>query len=220
VTVFIFIPRTRDVARVKMTAPRFVTCEKCGHGYGYWVHRTATASTSSVMGLTIGRSDRLVTDAELKAQDKLKHAYEAVPCPECGWYQKHMLTQARRDHFAWLVTAGWIGLGIGLLLSTFGGAVVAVIMSSLGAHHHRLVPVLSLVQACYHLAGGALLLSPVAGYLLRDLLSKGFDPNSEDVEERMQKGWDRAMSPKQYARVVPKGPAKGTNQKLRLEDME
>ena len=219
---FIFIPRsTRRTVTVKMTRPKFVTCEKCGHGYGYWLDRTATSSvTTSVMGLSTGRGDRVVTDAEIKAEQRLKHACDAVPCPECGWYQEEALEQARREHFSWLVWAGWGGLALGLFLSTVGGVIVGALVMSLGAHHHRLAPILGVVQACYHLVGGVLLLSPVAGYLLRDLLGKGHDPNTEDVEERKQKGWDRAMSPKQYARVVPKGPAKGTNQKLRLEDIE
>jgi hypothetical protein len=223
VTVFIFIPRTstRRTVTVKMSAPRFVTCEKCGHGYGYWVDRTATSSaTTSVLGLPVGGADRLVTDAEIKAQDRLKYACEAVPCPECGWYQRHMLDRARREHFAWLVIAGWIGLAVGLLLTLFGGFAVAVLCELLEAHHHRLAPLLLVARAGYHLVSGLLLFSPVAGYLLREWLAKSHDPNAEDVEERKQKGWDRSMSPKQYARVVPKGEAKGTNQKLRLEDLE
>jgi ssDNA-binding Zn-finger/Zn-ribbon topoisomerase 1 len=214
----IFIPvGVHHTAKAKATVPRFVTCEKCGHGYGYWLTRTGFGYAYSHWGvIPFGRPDRIVGDAEVELEKKLKTACEAVPCPECGWYQKHMLARARQERFGWLLWAGIGGglLGAFLLMSLCGVAEVVV-----GPRAHAL-GALSLLRMFLFLALPLLVaLASVGAYFLRDYLSARYNPNDADVEERKERGWQRSMSPKQYARVMTR-KAKGTNPKLRMEDLD
>ena len=88
---------------------RFVTCEQCGQGYGYWLDRTTmgTASSYFLIGRD-GASQRAWDRAKDTLRRRLQTECDAVPCPHCGWYQEHMIAQARHEKYGWLVRAGWI----------------------------------------------------------------------------------------------------------------
>jgi hypothetical protein len=212
------------VAKATGTVPRFVKCEKCGHGYGYWLTRTGYGHSYSYMGvMPIGREDRIVGDAEVEVEQRLKTACEAVPCPECGWYQKHMYDRAREERYGWLL---WAGIGAGVLgpflLLSLGS--IALMVAERFLHHGRGDRLLALMSAVPFLGLPVLVvlgvLTVVGACLLRNHLSDRYNPNREDVEERKRRGWERAMSPKEYARLATKKPARGTHQKLRPEDLE
>ena len=209
---------TTTTASAKATVPRFVTCEKCGHGYGYLVTRTGYGFVYSHWGLIdFGRPDRVQGDADVELEKKLRNAVEAVPCPKCGWYQKHMLARAREERFGWILWAGLAGGFVG------GGAVAGVVgaLEAVLARHHHAAGVLPLLGMAKFLTFPAVMVAAsLGGFFLRNYLYAHYKPNDADVEERKERGRERALSPKQYARVVPKGEAKGTNQKLRLEDLE
>jgi hypothetical protein len=211
------IPRgTHHVAKATATVPRFVKCEECGHGYGYWLTRTGYGHAYEHWGfIPSERLDRFVTDAEVEAEQKLKTACEAVPCPECGWYQRHMRDRAREERYGWLL---WAGIGAAIvgvfLLMSLGGMAAMVVEKYL--HNGAIVLVMRVFP---FLALPLAVLMPVGACLLRNYLSARYDPNDEDVEERKQLGWDRAMSPKEYARLTKGKRAKGTHHKLRPEDL-
>src|SRR5262245_28222596 len=104
-------------ASAKAKVPRFVQCEKCGHGYGYWLKRTGFGNASSFLGIGMSTGhQRAARDAEFDLEMKLKHDCEAVPCPECGWYQKHMIPQARHERYNWVQQVSWAGLAVAVFL--------------------------------------------------------------------------------------------------------
>ena len=208
---------TATTARAKATIPKFVTCEKCGHGYGYLVTRTGYGFVYSHWGfIHFGRPDRVQGDADVELEKKLRNAVEAVPCPKCGWYQKHMLARAREERFGWILWAGLAGGFVG------GGAVSAVCgaVEAVLAKHLHSSGLSALLGMTKFLAFPAVMaLASLGAFFLRNYLYAHYRPNDADVEERKERGRERALSPKQYARLMTK-EAKGTNQKLRLEDFD
>jgi hypothetical protein len=159
------IPRgTHHVAKATATVPRFVMCEECGHGYGYWLTRTGYGHAYEHWGfIPAERLDRFVTDAEVEVEQKLKTACEAVPCPECGWYQRHMRDRAREERYGWLL---WAGIGAAIvgvfLLMSLGGMAAMVVEKYL--HNGAIVLVM---RAFLLLALPLAVLMPVGVCLLR-----------------------------------------------------
>jgi hypothetical protein len=71
-------------------APKFVTCKKCDHEYGYWMRRTGSSSSTS--WFLVGRDaaqTRSGGAAEAEVARRLRTEHDPVPCPECGHYQKN-----------------------------------------------------------------------------------------------------------------------------------
>jgi hypothetical protein len=177
---------------------KFVTCKKCGHGYGYWMKRVGTGSNTS--WFLIGRDSaqsRSSRDAEGELAERLRTEHDPVPCPECGHYQKRMLGPAREEKYGWVFVAGIVGglavgggfMFLGTALTILGGGekwVAAVKQAVLG-------------MACPAAVG-----IPAAAYGLKGLLAGKYDPNAEPEDDRIDLGRERAMSPKEYARLAPK----------------
>jgi hypothetical protein len=88
-----------------------VRCENCTLCYEYEMRRTV-----KLEGLD--SEEVLAKRAEQTLWRKLADESDPIPCPACGWYQRHMVEQARRDaarHVpAWV---GWLVV-VTALLST------------------------------------------------------------------------------------------------------
>jgi uncharacterized iron-regulated membrane protein len=157
----------------------------------------------------IGGRDRAASGAEADLGERLETECDAVPCPSCGWYQQHMIPQARHEKFGWLYRAGWVVFVVALFLLILSGCVVEV----------------ALKQPVLRIAGRALqfllvlgLFAPLPGYLLARFLGEQYQPNNDDPEERKSRGKARAMRKREYARLVPKRPPEELPRKLRPED--
>jgi ribosomal protein S27E len=95
---------------------RDVKCENCGCEYVYFVRLRATASASTPM--SIGQEGtRAVAQgrAKLRLKELLRSGFLAIPCPDCGWYQKYMVQILRRRRLFWWILLAvlplvWIGL--------------------------------------------------------------------------------------------------------------
>jgi hypothetical protein len=182
-------------------APKFVTCKKCGHGYGYWMTRRGSSSNTS--WFLIGRDsarNRSGREAEGEVARRLRTEHDPVPCPECGHYQKRMIEPAREEKYGWI-------LPVGILLGIVGGAGVVALWLALtvfGGRERWMERVRNsvLAMACPAAVG-----IPVAALGVKSSLAWRYRPNDDPVEERIARGRERAMSPQEYARLAPKpGP--------------
>jgi hypothetical protein len=73
------------------TTLKRVECEQCHCGYEYEMHRKVTVRALRSQATVDHR-------AEAALRRKLKGDCDLVPCPECGWYQSHMLRFVRRRY--------------------------------------------------------------------------------------------------------------------------
>ena len=83
---------------------REVKCEKCGCEYVYIVQARATGSGFSPLFLDDERAHaRAGARAKRGMQQQLRKLHLPIPCPDCGWYQKHMVELLRKKRlFFWM----------------------------------------------------------------------------------------------------------------------
>lgn len=180
---------------------KFVTCKKCGHGYGYWMRRVGTGSNTS--WFLIGRNSaqgRSSRAAEGELAERLRTEHDPVPCPECGHYQKKMIEPAREEKYGWILPVGILGGIVG------GAGIIALgtVLTLFGGRERWMERVKNsvLAMACPAAVG-----IPAAALGVKSSLAWRYRPNDDPVEERIARGRERAMSPKEYARLAPKpGP--------------
>jgi hypothetical protein len=205
------MPGVHYSASVEGKVPRFVTCEQCGHAFGYWLKRTGAGSASSYLGIgMIGGRERASSRAEDNLEQRLRTECDAVPCPSCGWYQEHMIEQTRHERYGWLVRVGWLLFAVAVFAFVFGGCLVTALDK---------IPALTGIARGTQAVALLALFAPLAGHLLRQQLSARYDPNADDVEERKQRGNKRAMKPKEYARLAPKPAGEEPPPNLRMGDL-
>jgi hypothetical protein len=85
-------------ATAEATAVRLVACEECDTEYVYQLERSAEGYGNSIYMLdNAGAKKRAMRKAKDDLARKMKNACEAIPCPECGHVQDHMLGKARFD---------------------------------------------------------------------------------------------------------------------------
>jgi RNase P subunit RPR2 len=123
---------------------REVKCEKCGAEYVYIVQVRAKGSGFSPLFLDDDRAwARAGKEAKQRVKQQLRGLHLPIPCPNCGWYQKHMvelLRKRRLYRWMWVVSLPliWLafkwcltspdspnGLGAGLWLSVSAALAVA-----------------------------------------------------------------------------------------------
>jgi hypothetical protein len=177
-----------------------VRCESCQAEYVYRLERTCTGSgTSRVLFFDkAGATERALAAAQKELRRSLRDGFDVVPCPTCGWYQQYMVHQARRQRFDWmlllgvLLTAGLLPLGmLGLLINS-------------GASPPR-PPVIPWDA----MLAGFVLLALVGTTLLvaRPILAGRYDPNNDDLVERLQRGRSRAVLRAEFNRCAWRPPA-------------
>ncbi len=166
------------------SAFKLVQCEQCVKVYVYRVKRRGQGEGTSPLFLDDeGAQNRATQRAACELQKELDSAIDVVPCPACGWIQSDMQALARRQHLPRLKIAG-IALLIALLVPSLMllAAITKPPEEPVSTRMFVEVLVIMLVQFA---TGVALLLG-------RSLAAEHYDPNSEDVEGRLQKGRGRA----------------------------
>jgi hypothetical protein len=110
---------TRSTAETWRQTTKVVFYEQCGRSYAYELKRTGQGSADRFNG---GHS-AAVAQAEENLSWALYVGIDLVPCPACGWYQRHMIPKARRLHRRWMVYVGQC-LTIGLIPVAIIGGIV------------------------------------------------------------------------------------------------
>jgi hypothetical protein len=167
------------------SACKIVQCDQCKKEYVYQVKRRGQGEGTSVLFLDEnGALNRATQRANRDLQKALDSAIEIVPCPACGWIQPEMQILARRQYLSRMKIAGFV-----VLLTLFFPCLMLLVTLTDPADEPvppRLVIeiiVLGLVQ----------ILTAVALLWGRSLACKHYDPNSGDVEIRLQKGRELAI---------------------------
>jgi hypothetical protein len=76
---------------------RQVACENCGGEYAFIDEKKATHTIHSFFTLDNKGSAKLAKeDAENDVNRQVTDEIAAVPCPQCGWYQRAMFRAARK----------------------------------------------------------------------------------------------------------------------------
>jgi hypothetical protein len=110
---------------------------------------------------------------------------DAVPCPDCGWYQEAMVRAMRRDHLRWMLNTGLAFLA----LSTI--SLIIAYVAWLPNFPHSPGPPWLLPSA---LIAGVVAGVAAAGLLVaKASLSARYDPNAIDVKNRIAQGRLRAV---------------------------
>lgn len=99
---------------------KFVECSFCGCKYLYKMKREAEGEGGSVLWLdNAGAKGRAINQANEVLNSKLSKEIDAVSCPDCGMYQKDMVSQLKREKWS-LVGCGSIVFGV------IGGIIVLI----------------------------------------------------------------------------------------------
>jgi hypothetical protein len=159
------------------TGVKDVECEACGFHYAYQIRRRGRAWS---LGFLSGDYKTGKNRARDNLRDQLKNCCEPVPCPECGWYQHHMIRRAKQLKYRSLVTMTLVFLTSASVLFA-AGSLYCVLTNAIGGP----VPFLAIILLVA--AGGAISAAPVT-IALKFVLSWLHDPNAADVESRRQLG--------------------------------
>src|SRR3954470_17482742 len=104
--------------------PRVVRCEQCDREYVYFLKRAGEGEGTSLLFLENAEAkERAARKARAELEAALAVGVDPVPCPRCGWYQAHMVPEARSRRHPWL----WYVAGLGLMVAIiFGGMAIIV----------------------------------------------------------------------------------------------
>jgi len=173
---------------------KLVHCESCQAEYVYQLERTARGSGTSFLFLdNEGASARASAQAEQELRQKLEQGVDLVPCPVCGWYQRHMIPKAKRQYRRWMLNVGAC-LTLGLIPLAFIGAFVN---ASSGNGDGPAIP--------WPAFGAGLLILFLLGaglMIAKAILASRYDPNSVDVETRKKRGQWCAMLRSDFERML------------------
>jgi hypothetical protein len=177
------IPYAREyTAKLAGSVLKLVLCENCGVEYVYRLERTATGSGTSMLFLdNRGARERASHLAEDRLRALLEQEIEAVPCPDCGWFQRSMIPKARSDHAHWMLTAGLVFLIVGF---------IAFALSFINGPPQNPTP--PWLHTAFVVAYGVCGVAGVGLLVGKFLRASRFDPNDMDPEARIKIGQGRA----------------------------
>jgi hypothetical protein len=183
----------------KGTTLRLVRCEHCSSVYGYRVEVVATASDTSLLFLdNEGAQQRASAQAEEEVRRKLADAFAAVPCPECGSYQRHMFPFVQQSYRRWMRVAGLLLLFL---------VCPALLIVAYVYDHNPYTPADSLAWLWLYLSGGLAGFGGLGLIVARIKLSEQFDPNTGPAETRRKIGAALAISGDQLRDLQKPVPA-------------
>jgi hypothetical protein len=165
-----------------------VVCERCQKKYGYKLTRRVTCKATSILMLeNRAAAARATKNAEEGARKSLREQCDPVPCPQCGWYQKEMIPQARRELCAPVSGNGY------MLLFIANGFLMGWLLAP--------KPWKPTVAIFAGVAGaiGVLVLCSYA-YLLRT-----YDPNSKDEDAHKATGRARCIGDDELQKALRRG---------------
>jgi hypothetical protein len=164
---------------------KIAQCEQCQTTFAYKLVRRVDGRGSSPYFLdNAGAKERARKKAESGLREVLAKGFDAVPCPECGWFQAYMVPKFRREAFRWMYVAGMLTL-IGFIV--FLTASMVVFAATKGAPDGLILGTVFAAAAGVSFAAGIGLL---AGKVVR---SRMLDPNATDAESRKRLGQSRSV---------------------------
>jgi hypothetical protein len=174
---------------------KLVRCEKCHVEYVYRMERIGSGSGTSLLFLeNKGAQDRATQQAANELRGLLWRECDAVPCPDCGWYQEAMIQAMRRDHCRWMQNTGLVLVAVSTI-----SLVIAYVDWLPNLPHPPgppwLFPMSLIAGVVTGVAGAGLLVAKAA-------LSARYDPNANDVKTRIALGRLRAL-PKEELEKKP-----------------
>lgn len=175
-------------ARGRVT--KLVSCEGCATEYAYLMERCGTGDALSPLDLWDSAAASRATAVARKAlADQLMRGVDLVPCPGCGRIQRDMVLLARHLHRGGLEAGAAVAFLVAAIL--FAAAGVATANAGPGGNQ--------LAVALWCSTGLSALLIP--GFLLtRSWLSRRYDPNTQDVNDRIRAGRRLACTDAEFLR--------------------
>jgi len=175
------IVNNQHTVTVEQSTVRLVVCEECDADYVYQLTRSGEGIGNSVYFLDeSGAKNRAERKAKEQLAKKMRTAVDAIPCPECGHYQDHMIPRARFERsFLWLLLGG-------------GTLVLTIVLMILGAETR-------LGNVGYVLGGLFFLATVVIGVIALVIYST-YDPNRKPKAERRALGQEKASSRRDFER--------------------
>ncbi len=167
-----------------------VDCESCATPYVYALTLETYGSGTSLYGLdNEGARQRALTEAQNELATKRKTECKVVPCPNCGWIQKHMFAEARQKH--WEKNGASKGA---FIFYGFAGMIALLTIRYLTNLFPRdpIVSALVLSFFCLLIATAFFI-----GILAR-IQNRRWNPNTESVEARMARGKKLSVDRQEY----------------------
>src|SRR5262245_40528563 len=147
-----FVSATRTVAR-------HVSCEHCETEFVYEMTRTGYGESKYDRLEDMAVAHARATEAAFVARDEaLATGAEAVPCPNCFKYQRHMFPAARQVQWGWLR-----GLGSQGLVALPVVAMLAVLVTVVACPGNSNLPLIAAIAA----AGSLLIAGLVTAVVFR-----------------------------------------------------
>jgi hypothetical protein len=201
VLVHLLLTRHEDRGRLSRTIHVRVRCEQCRHGYGYALTRSVRVNVSQAIWESRDRSRRTAEHlAQNRLDQKLDRESDPVPCPNCGWFQSQMLDAARGERFPHRPRNAIFAL---ILAGIAFFASIIVMQAQEERPGRDLSGVLTGLMLTVALLGGG----GIAGLVLHDRRVKNYDPNSDPVEDRIERGRECALSWKEFQELYPQDEA-------------
>ena len=177
---------------LQSSVPRHVKCEACQLEYVYMMTRRASGEGTSLLFLdNVGAKIRAEDAAWKKLQHALANDCDPVPCPGCGQYQQHMIPKLVTIHFGWMEKAS-----LALCLIAVIAVVPALFARTMAQQDET-------SSAIYYAIGlwsvfGLCMFGAVALPILKFLAIRGYDPNNEHLQERIELGRKLAITRAQF----------------------
>src|SRR5262245_15630740 len=179
-------------ATVSQSVWKAIRCEQCSTEFVYKMICEAEGTGASLYALDDqGAQARASRRAREQLHAGLASECAPVPCPQCGWYQRHMIPRARSLHKRWMVKAAGVMIPISVLLLA-----VLYVLTVGGRHGEALLAAPSLwvgwgVWGLLAATGPGLL-------LVRHVLASGYTPNREPEQTRKQLGQSLALRREEF----------------------
>jgi hypothetical protein len=166
---------------VEQCTVRLVICEECDADYVYQLTRSGEGYGNSIYFLDESGAKKR---AERKAREQLartmRTAVNAIPCPNCGHYQDHMVPRARFERaFLYLLLGG-------------GTLILTVVFLILGAETR-------FGNVGYVLGGLFFLATAVIGVITL-VIYTSYNPNKKPKSERRALGQEKASLRRDFER--------------------
>lgn len=178
------------------TVPRHVRCEHCGTGFVYELTRTRLGEAGWGLESNEDVVKGWALDAAFKnLQAALDTGADAVPCPKCLKYQRHMLTAARRLRWDW---AGRLAENSVSVLPV--AAVIAVVVCVIAGAGSLAYTIVAAMTAVLLATAGVFYWLPRFGPV---------EPNAWPEAYRAAQAAELAVTREEFARLVRDGGAFG-----------
>jgi hypothetical protein len=167
------IVNNQHTVTVEQSTVRLVVCEECDADYVYQLTRSGEGIGNSPYFLDeSGAKKRAERKAREQVNKTMRTAVNAIPCPECGHYQDHMVPRARFEKsFLYLLLGG-------------GTLVVSIVFLILGAETR--------FGNVGYILGGLLFLATAVIGVITLVIYTTYNPNKKPKAERRALGEEKA----------------------------